>query len=809
MAGEMQKTIQELESNLKKALAEIQELRRENTELRNQLLSINSNQVLQTNPKETIVSVKALPAKLDSLDNNSSPVDKIALFKSLFKGREDVFALRWTGKDGKGGYSPACSNQWNRELCKKYEKQSCFKCSNRKLSPLSDEIISEHLKGRIIVGIYPLLEDESCWFLAIDFDKKDWMTDVTEFRNTCNELNVSCYVEKSRSGNGAHCWFFFDKPIPARAARKFGSVLLTKTMERRHQIGLESYDRLFPNQDTMPSGGFGNLIALPLQKEARSRESSVFVDEEFKTVPDQWSFLSGIHKMSLYQIERIISDLSQNSPVLGELIKSEEESDYDIDFSVNKSDIIDNLPEEIIVILSNMLYIIKSGLPNKLINKIMRMAAFLNPEFYRAQAMRMPTYNKPRVITLSETNEKYIMLPRGCLDSLYCLAELYNIKITLLDRTNQGITQNFSFKGKLTYIQNLAAQEILKHDFGILSAATAFGKTVVAISLIAHKNTNTLIIVHRKQLLEQWKERLVAFLNISAESIGEIGGGKSKRTNIVDIAIIQSLNSNGKIKEFIRDYGLVIVDECHHISAFSFEQVMKKVQAKYVYGLTATPIRKDGHHPIITMQCGKIRYKVDAKMLNKYSIVTHKVIIRNTEFVIPEANNEKLAIQTVYQMLSEDEKRNDMIFDDLLWALEEKRSPMVITERTAHLEYLEKRLKGFARNILVFKGKMGKKQLQSILTKLHSIPDNEERVILATGKYIGEGFDDARLDTLFLTMPISWKGTLQQYAGRLHRTHHDKTDIRIFDYVDQKVPVLMNMFKKRLKGYHGMGYEEL
>jgi len=806
MTHDLEMIIKELKSNLDKALSDIQVLRKENDELKEQLTIYCPNHSFTIKTEETpsnIIIEK--PDLISGINTDSSPLLKINLFRSLFKGREDVFALRWTGKEGKGGYSPACSNLWNREFCKKYEGQSCFQCQNKKLTPLSDEIVSEHLKGRLVAGIYPLLKDETCWFLAIDFDKKDWMNDVNEFRNTCIERTIPVYVERSRSGNGAHCWFFFEHPIPARVARKFGSVLLTLTMEKRHQLGLDSYDRLFPNQDTMPTGGFGNLIALPLQKESRSKGNSSFVDKEFKVFPDQWNYLSNITKIAQHRVEEYISEFSKNTDILGDLIKADEEEES-FEFSKDMLDPIENLPDNIEVIQSNMLYILKRGIPNKLVNKIMRLAAFLNPEFYRAQAMRMPTYNKPRVISLSETNDKHIILPRGCLDDLVNLADSYSIKINLIDKTNLGMVQDFKFLGKLSFIQEIAVNELTRHNFGILSAATAFGKTVVALWLIAKKNTNTLIIVHRKQLLEQWKERITTFLNVSHESIGEIGGGKAKRTNTIDIGIIQSLYNKGKIKEFVKDYGLVIVDECHHISAFSFEQVMKKVQAKYVYGLTATPIRKDGHHPIIYMQCGKIRYKVDAKVLNKNSIVTHKLITKNTEFVLPDNNGTIFPIQTVYQLMSEDEKRNDLIFDDLLWALEEKRSPIVITERTSHLEYWERRLKGFARNILVFKGKMGRKQLQTVLDKLKSIPDNEERVILATGKYIGEGFDDARLDTLFLTMPISWKGTLQQYAGRLHRIHPDKTDIRIFDYVDQKVPVLMNMYKKRQNGYRSMGY---
>ncbi len=355
-------------------------------------------------------------------------------------------------------------------------------------------------------------------------------------------------------------------------------------------------------------------------------------------------------------------------------------------------------------------------------------------------------------------------------------------------------------------MQQEAIAKLLAHDLGILSASTAFGKTVVAISLIAARKTNTLILVHRRQLMDQWKERLTTFLEVPRKYIGTIGGGKGNVTGQIDIAMIQSLGNKGIIKDLVADYGQVIIDECHHLSAFSFEQVMKQVKAKYVLGLTATPIRKDGHHPIIIMQCGPIRFRVDDRQQATIRPFDHVVIPRTTKFVLPDTSDVS-KMHEVYAALAVDERHNELIFDDILHTLDKGRSPILLTERTSHVEYFAQRLKGFAKNIVVLRGGMGKKQRQALADEISNIPDDEERILIATGRYIGEGFDDARLDTLFLVMPISWKGTLQQYVGRLHRLHHNKSEVQIYDYVDINVPILRRMYDKRLHGYRNMGYE--
>ncbi len=453
-----------------------------------------------------------------------------------------------------------------------------------------------------------------------------------------------------------------------------------------------------------------------------------------------------------------------------------------------------------------MVYVEKKGCPDVMLNRLKRLAAFQNPEFYRAQAMRLSTFDKPRIISCSEDFPKHIGLPRGCLDEVITFLEDNRVKADVADERFTGSLIDIAFQGELRASQEEAANAILQHDIGILSAATAFGKTVVAAWLIAKRGVNTLVLVHRRHLMDQWHERLNMFLKSDDDkaAIGRIGGGKDRSTGIIDIGIIQSLNRKGTVKDMVAGYGQIIVDECHHISAFSFEQVLKEAKASYVVGLTATPQRKDGHHPIIVMQCGPVRYRVDARKQAALRPFEHIVVPRVTSFRIP--NTEKAGIQDIYAALAQDERRNEMIFDDLLKTLTEGRSPLILTERADHVEKLAGMLKNFVKNIIVLKGGMGKKQRKEAAERLSEIRGDEERVIIATGRYIGEGFDDARLDTLFLAMPISWRGTLQQYAGRLHRYNEGKNVVQIYDYVDKEVPVLDRMYEKRIRGYRAMGY---
>jgi len=645
----------------------------------------------------------------------------------------------------------------------------------------------------------------------VDFDKKTWADDSRAFLATCQELNVPAALERSRSGNGGHVWIFFEQAIPASTARKVGCAVLTRTMERRHQLGLDSYDRFFPNQDTMPKGGFGNLIALPLQFAPRKLDNSVFIDASLCPYPDQWGFLSTIRRMSITAAEGVIADAQRNGDLIGVRISIADDEDAQDPWTLPPSRrrmerrIEGPLPETVQIVRANLLYVQKQGLPPAMLNRLLRLAAFQNPEFYKSQAMRLPTYAKPRVIACGQDFPQLIAVPRGCLTEVMALFHAHNIRPEFRDERFAGTPITVEFDCQLRPVQEEAVAGIIVHDEGILCAPTAFGKTAVAAWLIAKRKVNTLILVHRQQLLDQWQERLAMFLNMPATSIGHIGGGKMHRTGRIDVAIIQSLYQKEAVKDFVAEYGQVIVDECHHISAFTFEQVMKQAKAKYVVGLTATPTRKDGHHPIIYMQCGPVRFSLSAKAMAEMNPFEHRVVPRHTEFRMQSDLND-VTIQDVYGALSNDTLRNEMIAEDIAHAVASGRSPLLLTGRTEHLQYFVTRLSSAAQHIFVLKGGMGKKQRRLIAEAMAALPDNESRVILATGSYIGEGFDDARLDTLFLAMPISWKGTLQQYAGRLHRLHDNKRVVQVYDYIDNGVPMLARMYERRLKGYNAIGY---
>ena len=440
-----------------------------------------------------------------------------------------------------------------------------------------------------------------------------------------------------------------------------------------------------------------------------------------------------------------------------------------------------------------------------MLNRLLRLAAFQNPEFYKAQAMRLSTYDKPRVIACGQEFAQHIAVPRGCLTETLALLEAYKIRPEVRDERYAGTAIEAEFQGQLRPFQEEAVAKITDYDDGILCAPTAFGKTAVAAWLIAKRKVNTLVVVHRQQLLDQWQERFGMFLDLPAKSIGHIGGGKTERTGCVDVAVIQSLYRKDEVRDFVAEYGQVIVDECHHISAFTFEQVMRQVKAKYVVGMTATPMRKDGHHPIIYMQCGPVRFSISARMMTETTPFEHRVTPRHTEFrMVPELTD--FTIQDVYRALVDDASRNELIAQDIVRAIESGRCPLLLTGRTEHLHYFAAKLRPVAKHIFVLKGGMGKKQRRETAAALAAVPENESRMILATGSYIGEGFDDARLDTLFLAMPISWKGTLQQYVGRLHRLHDNKRFVQVYDYVDNQVLMLARMYERRLKGYAAIGY---
>lgn len=737
-----------------------------------------------------------------------TPAAKVRLFRSLFRGRPDVFPTRFMSqRTGKAGYAPACRNKFVRGVCD-LPKVKCGQCPNQAFLPFDDAALLAHLTGRHVMGLYPLLEDETCWLLAVDFDKGTWTDDVMAFAETCRQAGVPAAIERSRSGNGAHAWLFFSAPVPASTARAMGCHLLTRTLARRHELGLDSYDRLFPSQDTLPRGGFGNLIALPLQHEARQKDNSVFLDPELRPYADQWAYLAGVSRIDPVVVERIAGKTTREGSVVG--LPHVEVDDAEPwrrrpSGPAREVHVTDPLPRKVCAVLAQRLFVEKAGLPSPMVDQIKRLAAFQNPEFYKRERLRLSTALTPRIIGCAEELPQHVALPRGCCGALEALLRDHGVALELRDERASGNEVAFEFQGTLTGAQEQAARALLTHDTGVLVAPPGAGKTVIGTWLVAARGCSTLILVHRRPLLDQWRTQLSMFLGLELKAIGQVGGGKRIPNGRLDVAMLQSLVRGGRVDDRVSAYGQVVVDECHHLPAVSFERVLVEAKARYVVGLTATPQRRDGHHPIAEMQLGPVRFTIDPRGRSEARPFAQQLIARETGFQ-PVSENGEPTIQKLYAALAADEKRNALILDDVIGALEEGHSPILLTERRGHLEALATRLEKFTRHLIVLRGGMSARERQRVKERIASIPETEERLVLATGRYVGEGFDDRRLDTLFLALPISWKGTLIQYAGRLHRPHPAKKEVRIFDYVDRGVPMLERMFEKRLRGYRALGY---
>ena len=751
--------------------------------------------------------------------------ERVAIFHSLFKGREDVFARRWFSKTtGKSGYQPVCINEWRRGVCDK-KKYKCADCPNRHFAPLTYQDLYRHLEGKDenccdVVGLYAIMPDNNCTFLCTDFDDKSckygYKDDVLAFVGVCKEWNIPYAIERSRSGNGAHVWIFFEEPIPAFKARRLGNAILTEAMRHNGRMSFNSYDRFFPNQDRMPEGGFGNLVALPLQGQARKRRNSVFVDDDFLAYKDQWAFLYNINKVKDTEVDMLLN--IHVCEELGALTTSSESKPWvtPIPQDISKGDFY----SEIEITKADKIYIPLKAVSAKVLNHLKRITSFKNPEFYSKQALRLSTYSTPRIISCFDITDDYLAMPRGCEDAILSFFNENKVKYNTVDETNHGTPISVSFQGKEREEQLAAINALLMHSNGVLHATTAFGKTVTAAAIIARKKVSTLILVHSKALLAQWHERLTEFLSIDYvespvpkkrgrrkkfSAIGCLDSTGNSLHGIVDIALIQSCLDGDSVKPFVENYGMVIVDECHHVSSVTFENVLKSIKAHTVYGLTATPIRKDGHQPIIFMQCGPIRFSADAKSQITKQSFERCLIPRFTSY--RSITDDKQSITTLYQLLSEDEIRNSLIVEDVCKAVEAGRTPIILTNRTTHVTMLAEMLRGKVKNVVTLTGTGNAKEKLETLQHLHEISREEPLVIVATGKYVGEGFDYPRLDTLFLALPISWKGLVAQYAGRLHRENEGKKDVRIYDYIDIHEPVCDNMYRKRLKGYASIGYK--
>ncbi|MGH8226498.1 MAG: TOTE conflict system archaeo-eukaryotic primase domain-containing protein [Steroidobacteraceae bacterium] len=770
------------------AHAELERLRKEVARLKAENVSLRRQTRLEPTP----------PSTPSGGLSPRSAWEKVALFRSLFAGRTDVYPVRWENAAGRSGYSPACRNEWVVGICGK-PAVKCSTCPNSAFKEVTDEVILNHLKGRLTAGVYPLLPGDICQFLAVDFDEGEWRADALAFAQTARAAGIPVALEISRSGSGAHAWTFFAEAMPAEIARRLGTALLTATCRERRQLRLTSYDRLFPSQDRLPAGGFGNLIALPLQAEPRRRGGSVFVDDDWRPYADPWSYLASIERLSASALEAALARLAHEGPELDAALLTEEEIARPWARRAPAGAIAGPAPERLRLTQAQQVFVEKNGLSPRWIHRLVRLATFQNPAFYEAQARRRSVWNTPRLITCAENHPQHIALPRGVCEGIEALASSHGVAFETTDLRSAGRPLRVRFTGTLAASQSAALTALVTQDTGLLCAATGFGKTVVAAAVIGRRAVSTLVLVHRAELLMQWRARLNTFLEGLSGRIGVLGAGAEKLSGAVDVALLQTLVRRLDTLD-LGGYGQVIVDECHHIPAESFERVLKALPARYVIGLTATPVRRDGKHPILFMQIGPIRYRgaqADAGVAPPEVRVER--IVTDVELT-PDA-----PIQTMLGCLAHSSVRAERIAGDVLELVQAGRRVLLLTERTDHLDALAARLESLGEALFCLHGRMSARVRAQVLDRFRAWRADRSFVLLATGRLIGEGFDDPRLDALVLALPFSWKGTLQQYVGRLSRPWPGKPRGLVLDYLDGGVPVLERMAARRRAGYAAIG----
>ena len=765
-------------------------------------------------------------------------------FFSMFWGRQDVYAKRSVNKEtGKAAYYPQCNNFWT-NVCHKKIKDgiNCKNCKNRSYKTITKKDILNHLQGNAynasdVIGVYPLLSNGTCRFMVFDFDNHDkdaeekdfansddtWVEEVESMREICVLNGIEPLVERSRSGRGAHVWIFFDKPIDASFVRKFGFALLDKGAEQINLKSFKYYDRMLPAQDSLPEdSAVGNLIALPLQGKALQDGNSAFIDGNWNAYPNQWETLFNKPRLSQEFLEEKIKEWSN---IIDDIAANAAESDREKPWNrmqhFNKNDVEGKLH----IILSNGIYVDNTNLKAAMQNRIRRMAAISNPVFYKNQAIGTSNYDTARWIYLGKDHlSGYIQIPRGLQDELWENIKQADIDYEMEDERQQGRKINVDFKGELRPEQDKALKELIKYDNGILHAATAFGKTVVSSAIIAQKKINTLIILESSALIEQWKEALEKFLNINEglptyetktgrvrkrkSLIGTLQGAHDSMTGIIDIAMAGSLCKKGKYHKMMNEYGLVLIDECHHSASETIANVLKEVKAKYVYGVTATPKRGDGLEKINYMLIGPIRYSYTAKEKAKEQGMQHLVYPRFTRTVPPRGViTDKMHPNEAYEIIHNNDVRDEQIIEDVKNCVAAGRTPVVLSRYKDHSEKFYERLKSYADHVFLMTGNNSKKEHRKILEQMHQVDKNESLILIATGSLVGEGFDFPRLDTLFMATPVSFRGVVEQYAGRLNRDYAGKENVIIYDYVDNHIPMFNNMYMKRLKAYKQIGYE--
>jgi superfamily II DNA or RNA helicase len=765
--------------DLAAALAEIESLRAENERLRG-LLGLNGDR--ESVPPvawEPTLFVPAVPPR-PVVDRRSSPADKIGLFRSLFAGRDDVYAVRWENdRTRKSGWSPAVVGGWANS-----------KRPDREYEPFTDAVIERHLAGDVSAGLYPLLRNDRCRLLACDFDGGSWALDALAYLDACQQAGLPAVLERSRSGDGGHVWVFFSGPVPAADARKVGAAMLRRAMASRVEIDLSSYDRLFPSQDVMPKGSFGNLIALPLQGGCRKRGTTVFLDPTtLDPYEDQWAFLSTVPLASPEALTAIAESVRPLA-VGTEAVDWEQARDQH------------PAPPVVHATLAGMLSIERIGLPAWLIAQLKHIASLHNPKFYENERLRLSNHATPRLIRCYVEELDRLGLPRGLLDAARHVIESAGSSFELDDQRNAPATIEVSPTITLSPHQQAAVDSLIGYDHAVLVAPTGAGKTVMACAVIAAHRVPTLILVDRTPLVEQWKSRLMEHLGLGRRQIGRVAS-TAKSSGIVDIATLQAVARRPDASGLFDGYGLVIVDECHHLPARSFEIAVRDARCRRWLGLTATPYRRDGLEAIITMQCGPVRHEI-ALGDTAAAALTRRLFVHDTQSTA--GTGEIVAIQDVFRALVEDQVRTRQIAADVTAAVREGRNVLLLTQWTDHLDALAAELSQRGMGPLILRGGLGKKARAAVIDQLNADPAPTGQLLLATGSYLGEGFDSPSLDTLFLAFPLAFKGRVVQYIGRILRTNDIKTDVEVHDYVDPG-PVFRKMHSKRVATYTTLGFD--
>lgn len=713
----------------------------------------------------------------------SSPqAEKLALMWALFGARADVYAQRWeSASSGKTGWSPATKDRWS----KGRPPKSYF--------ALTDEVFVSHLRGEKTIGIYPLLRNDTCALLVCDFDKGTWALDALAYLDACHRNGIPAALERSRSGNGAHVWIFFDGPVSASAARAMGAALLRQAMTARAELDLSSYDRLFPSQDFMPKAGFGNLIALPLHGGCAAKGTTLFLDPStMEPWPDQWRFLSSVARMKPDAVESLAETLRpvDTGPMLSlaDLAKAGGPPP----------------PPVVRARLGAEVSIERAGLPAAVIAGLKHLGSIANPEFYEKQRMRFSTWDTPRFISAYREDLEWLHLPRGLASKVEELLQTLGSTLEVTDDRSDPPASDFEFCGTLRPQQSTAVTDLVGHELGVLVAPPGAGKTVMACAVIAHHRTPTLVVVDRKELVDQWRSRLNDHIGIEPTDIGQIGGGRNKPTGIIDVAMIQSLARRDDPALF-DGYGLIVVDECHHLPAVSFTTCMRAARTRRWLGLTATPYRRDKLEALIDFQCGPTRHEIKPAAVEGTELVRRELVVHLTSTEVTE--EEAAHIQAVFRVISEDERRTAQICGDVHDACASGRTCLVLTQRTEHIDAIVTGLAALDDEALVLKGGLGKRARQAVADAIAARDPDDGIILVATGSYLGEGFDWPELDTLFLAFPLAFKGRVEQYVGRLLRSHEGKHRVELHDYVDSRIPVLDRMHGKRLPAYATLGFD--